>query len=142
MHSSLHPMPTHPPIRVTIWNEFVHERQNPDVAAIYPNGIHGALEAALAKHGDFHVHTATLDEPEEGLPPVVLDQTDVLLWWGHAAHDQVSDELVTRVQQRVLAGMGLIVLHSGTGRRSSSGSWARAARCAGAKRASASACGW
>jgi hypothetical protein len=73
----------------------------------------GRWRRHLAKHGDFHVHTATLDEPEEGLPPVVLDQTDVLLWWGHAAHDQVSDELVTRVQQRVLAGMGLIVLHSG-----------------------------
>ncbi len=101
------------PIRVTIWNEFVHERQNTAVAAIYPNGIHGALAEVLSKHGDFHVHTATLDEPEQGLPPVVLDQTDVLLWWGHAAHDEVSDELVTRVQERVLAGMGLIVLHSG-----------------------------
>ncbi len=102
-----------PLIRVTIWNEFVHERQNPTVAAIYPNGIHGALAEALSKHGDLNVHTATLDEPDQGLPPVVLDQTDVLLWWGHAAHDQVSDELVTRVQERVLAGMGLIVLHSG-----------------------------
>ena len=102
-----------PPIRVTIWNEFVHERQNPTVAAHYPKGIHGALAEVLGKQGDFHVHTATLDEPEQGLPPVVLDQTDVLLWWGHAAHDQVSDELVTRVQQRVIAGMGLIVLHSG-----------------------------
>ena len=101
------------PIRVTIWTEFVHERQNPTVAAIYPKGIHGTLAEMLSMQGDFHVHTATLDEPEQGLPPVVLDQTDVLLWWGHAAHDQVSDELVTRVQQRVLAGMGLIVLHSG-----------------------------
>ena len=101
------------PIRVTIWNEFVHERENSAVAAIYPNGIHGALEEALSKHGDFHVHTATLDEPEQGLSQYVLDQTDVLLWWGHAAHDQVLDETVTRVQERVLAGMGLIVLHSG-----------------------------
>jgi trehalose utilization protein len=66
------------PIRVTIWNEFVHERQNPTVAAIYPNGIHGALAEALSKHGDFNVHTATLDEPEQGLPPVVLDRTTVV----------------------------------------------------------------
>lgn len=101
------------PIRVTIWNEFVHERENLAVAEIYPRGIHGALEEALSKHGDFHVHTATLDEPEQGLSQYMLDQTDVLLWWGHAAHDQVVDETVTRVQQRVLAGMGLIVLHSG-----------------------------
>ncbi|MCX6858293.1 MAG: ThuA domain-containing protein [Verrucomicrobia bacterium] len=104
-------MPT--PIRVTIWNEFVHERQNPAVAAIYPNGIHGALAEALGVNADFIIRTATLDEPEQGVSQAILDETDVLLWWGHAAHDQVLDETVTRVQQRVLAGMGLIVLHSG-----------------------------
>lgn len=102
-----------PPVRVTIWNEFVHERSNPAVAAIYPKGIHGALADALPAHGGFHIRTATLDEPEQGLPQSVLDETDVLLWWGHAAHEVVSDEVVTRVQQRVLAGMGLVVLHSG-----------------------------
>ncbi len=105
-------MPTSP-IRVTIWNEFVHERENPAVAAIYPKGIHGALAEALGVHADFVVRTATLDQPEQGLPQEVLEQTDVLLWWGHAAHDQVLDDTVMRVQQRVLAGMGLIVLHSG-----------------------------
>jgi len=100
-------------IRVTIWNEFVHERQNPAVAAIYPKGIHGALAEALGVHEDFVIRTATLDEPEQGVSQAVLDETDVLLWWGHRAHDAVLDETVTRVQQRVLAGMGLIVLHSG-----------------------------
>lgn len=101
------------PIRVTIWNEFVHERQNPAVAAIYPTGIHGALSEALGVNADFIIRTATLDEAEQGVSHAVLDETDVLLWWGHAAHDAVLDETVTRVQQRVLAGMGLIVLHSG-----------------------------
>lgn len=101
------------PIHVTLWNEFVHERQNPAVSKIYPKGIHGALGEALVKHDDLLIRTATLDEPEQGLPQAVLDETDVLLWWGHAAHDQVLDETVARVQQRVLAGMGLIVLHSG-----------------------------
>ena len=100
-------------IRVTIWNEFVHERQNPEVARLYPCGIHGALAEAFAAEADFCVRTATLDEAEQGLPQALLDDTDVLLWWGHAAHDAVLDETVTRVQQRVLAGMGLIVLHSG-----------------------------
>ncbi len=104
-------MPT--PIRVTIWNEFVHERQNPAVAAIYPKGIHGLLAEVLGQNDDFIIRTATLDEPEQGVSQSTLDETDVLLWWGHAAHDQVLDETVTRVQQRVLAGMGLIVLHSG-----------------------------
>ena len=43
----------------------------------------------------------------------MLDATDVLLWWGHVAHDQVSDAVVDRVQHAVLGGMGLVVLHSG-----------------------------
>ncbi|HEX8598573.1 MAG TPA: ThuA domain-containing protein [Chloroflexia bacterium] len=102
------------PIQVTVWNEFRHE-QNPThpARAIYPEGIHEAIAAGLREHSDLEVRTATLDEPEQGLPADVLESTDVLLWWGHAAHDEVSDELVTQVQQRVLEGMGLIVLHSG-----------------------------
>ena len=56
--------------------------------------------------------TATLDEPEHGLTEEVLDGTDVLVWWGHLAHDEVEDRIVDRLQQRVLEGMGLICLHS------------------------------
>lgn len=99
-------------MRVTIWNEFIHERENAEVARIYPRGIHHALAEALAGRGVQNIHTATLDEPEQGLPESILAQTDVLLWWGHAAHDAVQDDLVTRIQQRVWAGMGLIILHS------------------------------
>lgn len=101
------------PIRVTIWNEFVHERSEPAVAAIYPKGIHGLLAEVLGRAPGFRVRTATLDEPEHGLTAEALDQTDVLLWWGHAAHERVADEIVTRVQARVIDGMGLVVLHSG-----------------------------
>ncbi|MDQ3931124.1 MAG: ThuA domain-containing protein, partial [Chloroflexota bacterium] len=99
-------------ITVTVWNEFRHER-NPAGAArkIYPGGIHEAIAAGLREHAGFTVRTATLDEPEHGLPASVLESTDVLLWWGHQAHDEIPDELVERVQQCVLNGMGLIVLH-------------------------------
>src|SRR5579883_2213658 len=100
-------------IRVTVWNEFRHERRDPEIAQIYPAGIHATLAAALRTEENIEVHTATLDEPEHGLSRDVLQQTDVLIWWGHMAHDEVADEIVERVQQRVLAGMGLIVLHSG-----------------------------
>ena len=100
-------------LRVTIWNEFRHERETAEVAKIYPQGIHGTLAAALRKEEQFEVRTATLDEPEHGLTSAVLQQTDVLIWWGHLAHHEVADEVVERVQQRVLEGMGLIVLHSG-----------------------------
>lgn len=97
--------------RVTVWNEARHEKRNAKVASVYPEGIHGAIAAGLQQHG-FDVRTATLDEPEHGLTQEVLDNTDVLTWWGHIAHGDVQDEIVARVQQRVLDGMGLIVLHS------------------------------
>ncbi|MEK0082427.1 ThuA domain-containing protein [Benzoatithermus flavus] len=98
-------------LRVTIWNEFRHERSNPAVAAIYPEGIHAALAAPLRAAGHA-VRTATLDEPEHGLSAEALAATDVLLWWGHKAHDAVQDEVAARVQARVLDGMGLVALHS------------------------------
>lgn len=98
-------------IRVTIWNEFRHEQHWPEVAKIYPEGIHGAIAKGL-KNEDFTIRTATLDEPEHGLTTEVLDQTDVLIWWGHMAHGEVQDEIVARVRKRVLDGMGLIALHS------------------------------
>jgi trehalose utilization protein len=101
------------PTRVTVWNEHVHERTDPHVAALYPDGIHGALAAGIASHGDLAVRTATLEEPEHGLTSGVLDATDTLVWWGHVAHDEVSDAVVDRVQDAVLGGMGLVVLHSG-----------------------------
>ncbi len=101
------------PIRVTVWSEFRHEKLNPAVQVVYPNGIHVAIADALKTNAALSVRTATLDEPEHGLTQEVLDSTDVLTWWGHRAHGEVSDEVVERVRQRVLAGMGLIVLHSG-----------------------------
>jgi len=101
-------------IRVTVWNEYRQERSDAPVQHIYPDGIHGAIAAGLRASGDdLVVRTATLDEPEHGLTEAVLADTDVLTWWGHVAHDDVSAEVVDRVQQRVLEGMGLIVLHSG-----------------------------
>ncbi|GAB3584212.1 trehalose utilization protein ThuA [Leifsonia lichenia] len=102
-------------LRVTVWNEGVHEATQPDIAAIYPTGIHGAIAEGLSEllGSDVTVRTATLADEEHGLTEQVLADTDVLLWWGHIAHDQVADEVVERVREHVLGGMGLIVLHSG-----------------------------
>lgn len=100
-------------IRVTIWNEYRHEKSQAKVAAVYPDGIHAALAKQLGAEADIVVRTATLDEPEHGLTEEVLANTDVLIWWGHMAHGEVKDEIVERVQKRVvLDGMGLICLHS------------------------------
>src|SRR5687767_9437881 len=99
------------PIRVTVWNEFVHERTSEVVGKIYPNGIHGAIADALVRllGNGAKARTATLDQPEHGLTQGVLDETDVLTWWGHAAHAKVSDAVVERIHKRVLNGMGLLV---------------------------------
>lgn len=100
-------------VKVTIWNEFVHEQTNDFVKNLYPKGMHEAIAEYMRKEPGFEVRTATLDEPDHGLTREVLDSTDVLMWWGHTAHDKVKDEIVDRVQKRVLDGMGLIVMHSG-----------------------------
>ena len=99
------------PIRVTIWHEFRHEKLDDHIASLYPDGMHMALAKGLDSFG-FAIRTATLDEPEHGLTADALANTDVLIWWGHMAHEEVSDEVVARVHERVLGGMGLIVLHS------------------------------
>src|SRR5512136_2823793 len=105
-------MPTKP-VRVTVWNEFRHEKSHDYVRKVYPKGIHEAIAEGLRQAGGFKVRTATLDEPEHGLTDAVLKDTDVITWWGHMAHGDVKDEIVEKVKRRVLEGMGLIVLHSG-----------------------------
>lgn len=99
-------------IRVTVWNEFVHEKNHEKVREIYPDGMHAVIAKALSEGGGMDVRTATLEQPEHGLTEKVLDSTDVLIWWGHMAHGQVKDEIAARVQQKVLEGMGFIALHS------------------------------
>ena len=100
------------PIPVTVWNEYRHEKEDPRVAAHYPRGIHDTIAGFLRAAGGLAVRTATLDEPDHGLTEEVLAGTDVLVWWGHKAHEEVRDEVVRRVHQRVLEGMGLVALHS------------------------------
>jgi trehalose utilization protein len=104
-------MPTRP-VRVTIWNEGRHEQRSAEVAAIYPRGIHGAIADHLKRAGGFDVRTGVLDDPEHGLHDELVNDTDVMLWWGHLHHKEVSDDVVDRVHRRVLGGMGIIILHS------------------------------
>ena len=118
-------------INVTVWNEYRVERfdikkedifpnglfgtyaYSDEISRAYPKGIHGALAEIFEKDADFRVRTATLDEKHQGLPDDVINDTDVLIWWAHRYHDEVDDALVARLKDRVLGGMGLIVLHSG-----------------------------
>ena len=98
-------------IKVTIFNEYLHEKQKESIRAIYPDGIHGAIKASIEDE-EIIVRTVTLDDPECGLTQEVLDDTDVIIWWGHMAHHMVPDEVAQRVRDAVHSGMGAIFLHS------------------------------
>jgi trehalose utilization protein len=101
-------------LRVVVWGENVHEQQDAAVQTIYPHGMHHAIATGIRELlPDVRVATATLQEPEHGLTGARLAATDVLTWWGHRAHADVSDAVVERIERRVHEGMGLIVLHSG-----------------------------
>jgi trehalose utilization protein len=102
------------PVCVIVWGENVHEQTDANVAALYPQGMHGAIAEGLRERlPGVRIETATLQEPEHGLTAARLATADVLIWWGHRAHDQVTDAVVERIEHRVREGMGLIVLHSG-----------------------------
>lgn len=100
-------------IRTLVWGENVHEQVNKTVAEIYPEGMHNQIAKLLSADRNLAIKTTTLQEPDHGLTETVLDETDVLVWWGHRAHGDVDDAIVERVAKRVWEGMGLIVLHSG-----------------------------
>ena len=99
-------------IRTLVWGENVHEQHNEVVARLYPDGMHSCIASALNTDPDITASTATLQDPEHGLTKARLAETDVLLWWGHAAHRDVADEVVDRVCEAVWSGMGMIFLHS------------------------------
>ena len=98
-------------LNVTIWNEYVHEK-SARIGKVYPDGIHGAIAQMLGRDKKYNIRIATLEMEEHGLSEEVLNDTDVLIWWGHCAHEKVSDEVATRVRNRVIDGMGFIALHS------------------------------
>ena len=99
-------------IRVTVWGENVHEHENRVVAGVYPDTMHGTIAAALNREEGITARSVTLQDSDHGLTPERLAETDVLIWWGHAAHGEVRDEIAERVCNAVWAGMGAIFLHS------------------------------
>lgn len=100
-------------IRVTVWGEFRHEKDSShESSRVYPNGMHTVIASNLNAMPGITARTATLDEPEHGLTNQVLDETDVMTWWGHMAHGDVDDRIVEKVVKRVWEGMGIVFLHS------------------------------
>lgn len=100
-------------INVTVWNEYRHEIAEEHVRKIYPDGMHNAIADFLKTEDDITVRTVTLDQENCGITDELLEWTDVMLWWGHWAHDEVPDSIAQKVHNAVLDGMGIIFLHSG-----------------------------
>lgn len=99
-------------IRVAIYNEYMHERMDETARKAYPYGIQTVLSAFIDKEDDMTVSSVITFETIDLLTDELLDNTDVMLWWGHIRHDQIPDEIAERVKQAVLRGMGIIFLHS------------------------------
>ena len=99
-------------IRVTVWNEYLDEQKVEAVASVYPDGLHTAIADFLNKESDISAGVSIITDPEQGLTEQILDNTDVLVWWGHCHHGEVQDQFVKRVVERVQRGMGMVFLHS------------------------------
>ena len=99
-------------IRVTIYNENIHEETYEGIRKIYPEGIHGCIKNFLSQDSNLKITTATFNQAEHGLSEEVLKNTDVLVYWSHAKQNEFSDSVALRIQKHVLMGMGFIPLHS------------------------------
>ena len=97
-------------MKITIFTEDFP--QNKDRIA-YPDGMNKCLCDFISKVHEVKMIIHTKNDDGSALSEEVLNDTDVLVWWGHSYHSEVSDEVVERVAGYVNRGMGLIVLHSG-----------------------------
>ena len=94
-------------IRVLAWSEF----SEPKYA--YPNGIHGALAEYLNICEGITAETASIDDPDQGVSEDELNETDVLIWFGHVRHGDIINETINRIERHVKeCGMGFLALHS------------------------------
>ena len=94
------------PINILVWYEGRHSED------VYPLRIHGTLAGTLREQPDMQVWIAELDNWEQGITEATLAAMDVLVWWGHKRHAEVSDETVQRITERVREGMGFLPIHS------------------------------
>ena len=97
-----------PMIRVLVWDE-----QQPAQKQAYENYLGNTIAEYLSKQPGLRVISANINEPEKGLPATLLDNTDVLIWWGHVRQDEISLELSRDIVARIKEGrLALIALHS------------------------------
>lgn len=82
---------------------------------VYPNDINSAIADGLKplEAEGWKIVKAGLGDPDQGISDELLNRTDVLVWWGHKKHGEVSNDLVAKIDARVREGrMGFISTHS------------------------------
>ena len=100
-------------MKVTVFSEHgKSHRENPEVVNRHPHGIHRTLKELFDGAG-FDTTAVWQDDGDDGsmLTDEILNDTDVLVWWGHCMHENVSDALVEKIIKRVQCGMGVMFLH-------------------------------
>ncbi len=98
----------HGPVRVLVWDE-----QQPEQAQAYDNFLGNEIAAYLKKQAGLEVRTARLDDANQGITDKSLDETDVLIWWGHRRHGELAAEISRNIVERIKAGkLSLIALHA------------------------------
>lgn len=96
------------PIRVLVWDE-----RQPAQKQAYDNFIGNAIADYLKKQPGLEVKSVGLDDPEQGLSKAALDNTDVLIWWGHVRHNEIKPETAKMLVSRIKEGkLSLVALHS------------------------------
>ncbi|MHC4111005.1 MAG: ThuA domain-containing protein [Planctomycetota bacterium] len=95
-------------VRIVVWDE-----RQPKQQTMYKNFLGNHIANYLKKQKGFSVRSVGMNDPQQGLPDVLLDDCDVLIWWGHVRQGEISVETARRIVDRVKAGkLSFIVLHS------------------------------
>lgn len=95
-------------VRVVVWDE-----RQPSQKEAYENFLGNAIADFLRGEDGLAVQSVTIDDPEQGISQAVLDNCDVLIWWGHKRQSEILPEAGKRIVERISSGkLHLIALHS------------------------------
>ena len=97
-----------PRIQVVVWDEQQEKQKR-----AYPNYLGNHIASHLQKNESLDVLSVNLNDPGQGLSDEVLENCEVMVWWGHVRHTEISLETSKKLIRRVKEGkLNLIFLHS------------------------------
>jgi len=95
-------------VRIVVWDE-----RQPKQKSMYEDFLGNHIADYLRKQEGFKVRSVGLDDPQQGLSEEILNNCDVLIWWGHVRQGEVSIETSQRIVERIKTSkLNLITLHS------------------------------